>query len=109
MKAGADSLPDFYLFLHKCDRFYDLKSVLLQTVRKTQEDKRRENIWKNFERKKGFLCDMDGVIYHGNRLLPGVKEFVDWLYKEEKEFLFITNSSMKSPQRITAKIRAYGS
>ena len=29
---------------------------------------------------KGFICDMDGVIYHGNRLLPGVPEFVDWLY-----------------------------
>ena len=28
--------------------------------------------------KKGFICDMDGVIYHGNRLLPGVKEFVEW-------------------------------
>ena len=26
--------------------------------------------------KKGFICDMDGVIYHGNRLLPGVTEFV---------------------------------
>ena len=21
-------------------------------------------------KKKGFICDMDGVIYHGNRLLP---------------------------------------
>lgn len=21
--------------------------------------------------KDGFICDMDGVIYHGNRLLPG--------------------------------------
>ena len=20
--------------------------------------------------KQGFICDMDGVIYHGNRLLP---------------------------------------
>ena len=27
--------------------------------------------------KEGFICDMDGVIYHGNRLLPGVKEFVN--------------------------------
>ena len=26
--------------------------------------------------KKGFICDMDGVIYHGNRLLPGVKAFL---------------------------------
>ena len=43
--------------------------------------------------KKGFICDMDGVIYHGNRLLPGVTEFVDWLQRENKSFLFLTNSS----------------
>ena len=33
--------------------------------------------------KKGFIIDMDGVIYHGNRLLPGAKEFLDCLYREE--------------------------
>ena len=27
--------------------------------------------------RKGFICDMDGVIYHGDRLLPGVSRFVD--------------------------------
>ena len=26
--------------------------------------------------KKGFICDMDGVIYHGNQILPGVPEFI---------------------------------
>ena len=26
--------------------------------------------------RKGFICDMDGVIYHGNRVLPGVAEFI---------------------------------
>ena len=30
----------------------------------------------NFNEKKGFICDMDGVIYHGNRVLPGVAEFI---------------------------------
>ena len=30
----------------------------------------------NFNEKKGFICDMDGVIYHGNRILPGVAEFI---------------------------------
>ena len=24
------------------------------------------------QKKKGFICDMDGVIYHGSRVLPGV-------------------------------------
>ncbi len=36
--------------------------------------------------KQGFICDMDGVIYHGDRLLPGVTEFVNWMQKEKKEF-----------------------
>ena len=53
---------------------------------------------------KGFICDMDGVIYHGNRLLPGVPEFVDWLYREDKNFLFLTNSSERSPLELKEKL-----
>ena len=30
-----------------------------------------------FRAKRGYICDMDGVIYHSNRLLPGVKVFVN--------------------------------
>ena len=50
--------------------------------------------------KQGFICDMDGVIYHGNNLLPGVPEFVDWLKAENKAFLFLTNSSERAPRPI---------
>ena len=58
--------------------------------------------------KKGFICDMDGVIYHGNRLLPGVKEFVAWLYRENKNFLFLTNSSEHSPKELQHKLERMG-
>ena len=51
---------------------------------------------------------MDGVIYHGNKLLPGVKEFVDWLYREEKNFLFLTNSSERSPKELQIKLARMG-
>ena len=51
---------------------------------------------------------MDGVIYHGNRLLPGVKEFVEWLYKEDKKFLFLTNSSDRSPRDLQQKLQRMG-
>ena len=51
---------------------------------------------------------MDGVIYHGNRLLPGVKEFVDWLYRENKNFLFLTNSSDISPKEYQQKLARMG-
>lgn len=48
--------------------------------------------------KEGFICDMDGVIYHGNRILPGVREFVEWMLREDKHFLFLTNSSQYTPR-----------
>ena len=59
-------------------------------------------------KKQGFICDMDGVIYHGNKLLPGVREFVDWLYAEKKNFLFLTNSSERSPKELQQKLRRMG-
>lgn len=65
-----------------------------------------ENI--SLKNKKGFICDMDGVIYHGNRLLDGVKEFVDWLNKNGKNFLFLTNSSERSPKELSQKLERLG-
>lgn len=58
--------------------------------------------------RKGFICDMDGVIYQGNNILPGVKDFVDWLYKENKKFLFLTNSSGKTPRELQQKLGRMG-
>lgn len=58
--------------------------------------------------KKGFIIDMDGVIYHGNMLLPGVTEFVDWLKAEGKAFLFLTNSSERAPRELQQKLARLG-
>lgn len=58
--------------------------------------------------KKGFICDMDGVIYHGDRLLPGVTEFVEWLYRENKRFLFLTNASGRAPKELQQKLARMG-
>ncbi len=61
-----------------------------------------------FRSKRAFVCDMDGVIYHGNRLLPGAQALVDWLYRERKEFLFLTNSSERTPRELREKLRRMG-
>jgi NagD protein len=58
--------------------------------------------------KRGFICDMDGVIYHGSRLLEGSKGFVDWLKSEGKQFLFLTNSSARSPRELHQKLMHMG-
>lgn len=62
----------------------------------------------DFNEKKGFICDMDGVIYHGNKVLPGVDRFIDWLHREKKEFLFLTNSSCSTPRELQQKLARMG-
>lgn len=58
--------------------------------------------------KKGFIIDMDGVLYHGNKLLPGVKEFVEWLVSSGKRFVFLTNSSKRTPKELKEKLQRMG-
>lgn len=58
--------------------------------------------------KKGFICDMDGVIYHGNVLIDGVKEFVKWLRDNDKHFLFLTNNSQKTNKELQKKLLRMG-
>lgn len=62
----------------------------------------------DFQTRKGFLCDMDGVIYHGNRVLPGVTEFISWLQAEKKEYLFLTNNSGYTPRELNQKLARMG-
>ncbi|ORX58085.1 HAD-superfamily hydrolase [Hesseltinella vesiculosa] len=58
--------------------------------------------------KKGYIIDMDGVIYHGNNLLPGAKEFVDFLDKNNKKYLFLTNNSQPTPRELQSKLNRLG-
>ena len=62
----------------------------------------------DFNAKKGFLCDMDGVIYHGNHILPGAAEFIHWLQDMHKEYLFLTNNSGMTPRELHQKLGRMG-
>lgn len=52
--------------------------------------------------------DMDGVIYHGTHLLPGAKSLIKWLIRNDKDFLFLTNSSDKTPEILQKKLVGLG-
>ena len=58
--------------------------------------------------KKAFICDMDGVIYHGNKIIPGVEKFIGWLEDNRKDFLFLTNSPERSPRELAQKLGRMG-
>ena len=66
------------------------------------------NNYEAIRQKKGFICDMDGVIYHGNKLIPHVKEFIEWLEKNDKNYLFLTNGSGRSPRELAQKLARMG-
>ena len=70
------------------------------TERKMRMDKLRS--------KKGYICDMDGVIYHGNLLLDGAAQFVHWLEENQKKYIFLTNSSERSPRELQDKLERLG-
>ena len=58
--------------------------------------------------KKGFICDMDGVIYHGNKILDGVADFVNWMIDNDKKFVFLTNSPERTPHELSMKLERMG-
>jgi HAD superfamily hydrolase (TIGR01457 family) len=55
-----------------------------------------------------YLIDLDGVIYRGNELLPGAREFVTWLENQRKKFLFLTNNSFSSDTQVVEKLKKLG-
>ncbi len=57
---------------------------------------------------KGFLIDMDGVIYGGNHLIPGADKFISALQKRNIPFLFLTNNSQRTPRDVVNKLSGLG-
>ncbi|ORZ01305.1 HAD-like domain-containing protein [Syncephalastrum racemosum] len=54
--------------------------------------------------KKGYVIDMDG----GTKLLPGAKELVDFLNRNNKKYLFLTNNSAPTPRELQQKLSRLG-
>ncbi len=57
---------------------------------------------------RGFLLDMDGTFYLGDRLLEGALRFIDLLREQNKKFLFLTNNSSKHRRQYAEKINRLG-
>ncbi|MGE5123560.1 MAG: HAD-IIA family hydrolase, partial [Acidobacteriaceae bacterium] len=57
---------------------------------------------------RGFLLDMDGTFYLGDRLLEGALHFIDLLQRQNKQFLFLTNNSSRQASEYALKISRLG-
>ncbi|EXJ16264.1 TIGR01458 family HAD-type hydrolase [Imhoffiella purpurea] len=57
---------------------------------------------------RAFLIDMDGVLYEGERPIPGAAETLDWLRSRGIPFLFLTNTSSRPRSALVEKLAGFG-
>jgi NagD protein len=59
-------------------------------------------------RAKHYLIDLNGVIYRGDKLVPGADRFVDLLEKLGRKFVFLTNNSDSTPSDLQQRLSVMG-
>jgi 4-nitrophenyl phosphatase len=57
---------------------------------------------------RGFILDMDGVIYRGNTALPGAVAFLAGLRAASIPFLFLTNNATAPPRLVAQRLVGMG-
>lgn len=57
---------------------------------------------------RAILFDLDGVFYVGNQLIKGALDALHWCDKNDIPYLFITNTTSKTPQAIVGKLSGFG-
>ncbi|GEB34567.1 TIGR01457 family HAD-type hydrolase [Brevibacillus parabrevis] len=57
---------------------------------------------------KGYLLDLDGTIYRGHEAIPGAGEFVRYLQDKQIPYLFLTNNSSTSAERVADRLTGMG-
>jgi NagD protein len=55
-----------------------------------------------------WMTDMDGVLVHEDRAIPGASDFIDVLRDTGRRFLVLTNNSMFTPRDLKARLMASG-
>src|SRR4051794_12688157 len=57
---------------------------------------------------RSWLMDMDGVLVHEERLIPGADAFIARLAEAGRPFLVLTNNSIYTPRDLSARLTASG-
>ena len=63
---------------------------------------------KSLRQAQGFILDMDGTFFLGERLLPGGLEFLALLNRLNLPFSFLTNNTSRSRADYVTKLMGFG-
>ncbi|MDA8352096.1 MAG: TIGR01457 family HAD-type hydrolase [Firmicutes bacterium] len=59
-------------------------------------------------RYRGYLIDLDGTLYKGERVVPSGLGFVESLEERGLSYLYFTNNSLRRPEQVAEKLRGFG-
>ncbi len=62
----------------------------------------------DFASLRAFIFDLDGCVYNGNTLLPGVEAVLDRLRQSGRGVFFLTNNSREAGDELLGKLRRLG-
>jgi len=62
----------------------------------------------DFNHIDGFIFDLDGTIYLGEKTLPGATELIKALREQNKKTIFVTNKPLKPRQEYAEKLTRLG-
>lgn len=57
---------------------------------------------------RGYLIDMDGVVYRGSEVIPGAERWISELTRRGTPFLFLTNNSQRTRRDVAMKLARMG-
>lgn len=57
---------------------------------------------------KAYLIDLDGTLYHGNRMIDGADILIAGLQQASIPYLFVTNNSSKTPEEVAGRLSSMG-
>jgi 4-nitrophenyl phosphatase len=57
---------------------------------------------------KAFLIDLDGTLFRGQEVIPDAPAFIEWLHRTDKQYLFVTNNSSRTPEQVAEHLRHLG-
>lgn len=57
---------------------------------------------------KGYIFDLDGTIYLGDKVIEGAVETIRYLQSMDKKLLFLTNKTIESRENYLKKLNSFG-
>jgi len=55
-----------------------------------------------------FITDMDGVLLKGTQIIPGADRFIARLKEQKREYLLLTNNSLRTPRDLAHRLQSIG-